>query len=279
MTCSTSAVNGSTRWWGAPAHHPAAVDVVGGEVGQRAASAVLELLPPDPARCQWQVRGATSQRLELRLLIGANHVLVVAQRLAVPQPVVQVQHPTGLDREVRVTREDPRPVLPRLDHVLTQPPPHGGGRDRLHHSACDRSGGQLSAAPPEPAALRSRPAVQAIALTSAAATAGKVRGRPLRGRSSSPASRSAANRPRHLRTVSTVTTRRSAITALLSPVRRPARSRPAAHHAAHRGSGGPGRQELPLSTAQHDPNRAAHRHDPVVPVPWPGATSGRCPVT
>ena len=58
---------------------------------------------------------------------------------------------------------------------------------------------------------------QAIAFTSARCTGVKRGGRPDRGRSLRPSSRSVANRPRHLRTVSTFNPSRVAITAFGRP--------------------------------------------------------------
>lgn len=48
------------------------MDVVGGEVSQGAAARILELDPPGPVRCGRQPRVTTVQRLQLRLLIGAD---------------------------------------------------------------------------------------------------------------------------------------------------------------------------------------------------------------
>ena len=50
-------------------------------------------------------------------------VLVLAQRPALPAPLVQVQDAPGLGLEVRIAREDPAAVLPRSDGVLVQPAP------------------------------------------------------------------------------------------------------------------------------------------------------------
>jgi hypothetical protein len=57
---------------------------------------------------------ASAERLQLRLLIGADDVLVRAQPLALEHPRVEVQRAAGLRGEVGVAREDPRPRLPRL---------------------------------------------------------------------------------------------------------------------------------------------------------------------
>jgi hypothetical protein len=52
--------------------------------------------------------------LDAGLLVGAEHVLVVAERFPFPFPLVEVQDAGGLEGEVRVAGEDPRPVLPGL---------------------------------------------------------------------------------------------------------------------------------------------------------------------
>lgn len=67
----------------------------------------------------WQRDRACS----LGLLIGADDVVVLSQLLALPHPLIQAEHPTGLDGEVRVAWEDPRPVAPALDRIRGQPPP------------------------------------------------------------------------------------------------------------------------------------------------------------
>jgi hypothetical protein len=90
---------------------------------------------------------AAAAGLDRGLLIGGDHILVWAQRSAVPAAGVQVQDPGGLGAEVRVADEDPRAVLPRLDRVLGQPPADRSGRDRLGDAPGDRLAGQFRAAP------------------------------------------------------------------------------------------------------------------------------------
>src|SRR5260370_36215178 len=70
--------------WGDPPQHSGAVDVVGGEVGQGAAAAVLEL---DPAG--WPAAGPCSPGEALRgpgmaLLIGSDFRHTRAPRVAIP---------------------------------------------------------------------------------------------------------------------------------------------------------------------------------------------------
>ncbi len=130
------------------ADHLGAVHVVGGEVGQGAATGVLELDPAGTPRSGWLSVVAPSQGLELGLLIGADHVLVLAERAALPLAGVQVQHSGGLDLELGVAGEDPGPVLPRLDRVGRQPPPYRAGRDRLGQATGNDLGSQFRARPP-----------------------------------------------------------------------------------------------------------------------------------
>ena len=83
------------------------VDVPRGEVGERSAAQVLEF---DQSRTPAARRGGlvvAAERLQLRLLIGRDHVLVRAQPLAVEDARVEVQHAGGLLGEVGVAREDP----------------------------------------------------------------------------------------------------------------------------------------------------------------------------
>jgi hypothetical protein len=89
ITSSTSAAKrGDAGGRGGAAEHPGGVGVVGGQIGQGAATAVLELRPPQALGCRRQVGMAPGERLELGLLIGAEHVLVLAQRLVVPDAVI-----------------------------------------------------------------------------------------------------------------------------------------------------------------------------------------------
>src|ERR1700756_1675833 len=106
MTWSTSAVNGLI-----------AVDVAGGQAGEGAEAVVLVLgahRPPGAGRAG-EVEAHAG--LDAGLLIRAEHVLVAAERLSVPFPLVKVEDPAGLEGEVRVAGEDPRAVLPGLDRV------------------------------------------------------------------------------------------------------------------------------------------------------------------
>src|SRR4029453_12962157 len=90
---------------------------------------------------------AAAARLDLGFLIRREHVLVLAQRLALEAALVQVQNTAGLGREVWGPREDPGVVPPRLDGILGQPAAQRRGRDRLDQPAADDLSPQLLKAP------------------------------------------------------------------------------------------------------------------------------------
>jgi len=73
------------------------VHVQGSEVGQGPAALVLELRPARLSRSGWQVRMTTPEGLELALLIGADHVLVVAEPPTVETAGIQLQHRPALE--------------------------------------------------------------------------------------------------------------------------------------------------------------------------------------
>ncbi len=129
------------------ADQPGVVHVVGAEVGERAVSLVLELHPRRPPRAARQAGMTTRQRLQLALLVGADHVVVGSQFDPFPHALIQVEHPGGLDREVRVARKDPRPVPPWLDRIPGQPAAHRRPRQRLDETFGDRLRCQLRRTP------------------------------------------------------------------------------------------------------------------------------------
>ena len=87
------------------------VDVPRGEVGQGAAALVFELDQRRAPRPDRDGLVATAERLQLGLLVGAHHVLVGTQPLALEDPGVEIERAAVLVREVPVSREDPRPGL------------------------------------------------------------------------------------------------------------------------------------------------------------------------
>src|SRR5262249_45590918 len=61
-------------------------------------------------------------------LVGAQHVLVVPQRLALPPAGVQVEHGHCPLEEVRIARKEPTAIAPWPQRVLGQQPPQAGAR-------------------------------------------------------------------------------------------------------------------------------------------------------
>ena len=73
-------------------------------------------------------------RLDAGLLVGRDDVLILAQRLPLPAPLVQIQDAPGLGLEVQIARKDPAAVLPRPDGVFVQPTPDRAVADARHQA-------------------------------------------------------------------------------------------------------------------------------------------------
>jgi hypothetical protein len=84
-------------------------------------------------------------RLDRGFLVRAHHEIAGFQQLSLPAALVQVEDPTGLLAELRVTPKDPGAIVPGTDRVRRQPPPYGHARDPLDDPAGDRLARQLSA--------------------------------------------------------------------------------------------------------------------------------------
>lgn len=81
-----------------------------GHIGQHAVSFVFEFHPsrtPRPGRLGGRDAFAG---LQAGLLVGADHVIIRSQRLALVEALVEVQDHCGLGLELGVTRENPTPV-------------------------------------------------------------------------------------------------------------------------------------------------------------------------
>ena len=123
------------------------MDVVGAEVGEGTAAVVLELDPPRAPGGRAELRVTATKRLQLRLLVSRDHVVVRTERDAAEGALVQVEDSRRFGGKVGIAGEDPRPVLPGLDRRRVQPAAHRRGRDRLDQSFAHRLGGQLVRAP------------------------------------------------------------------------------------------------------------------------------------
>src|SRR5881397_3711429 len=58
--------------------------------------------------------------LDAGLLIGGDHELILLEPPPLPDALIEVEDPPGLDSEIRVARENPAAVLPRPNGILVQ---------------------------------------------------------------------------------------------------------------------------------------------------------------
>jgi hypothetical protein len=86
----------------------------------------------------------TRERLQLRLLIGADDVLAGVQQPALEAAFVEVQDAAGLALEVGVAGEDPGALLPRFQRPVVKPAPDRRCR-RVGDALLDDQPVQLSA--------------------------------------------------------------------------------------------------------------------------------------
>jgi hypothetical protein len=68
--------------------------------------------------------------LDTGFLVGRQNKLVIFERLALPDALIEVEDTAGLDGEVRIARKDPTAVLPRTNRVFIEPTPDGAVTDR-----------------------------------------------------------------------------------------------------------------------------------------------------
>ena len=236
------------------------------ERGQQGEGAVADVFVLDPHGLAGRGRGggvAAAAGLDGRLGVDGQDPVAGPQPLALVKPLVKVQDHGRLGFEVRVAGVDPGPVLPGLDRVLGQDPQDRGRRELV----VPRPAFVSSASSSGPVQRDSGTPVAAGSWQASATTAARVsslirRGRPERGRSVSPSRPRPANRPRHLRTVSTVIRRSAAIRALSRP--RAAASTICARSRSRCAVLAPADaflQGLALSGGQRDRHRARQRHD------------------
>src|SRR6266542_1090515 len=128
----------------AASDHAAMADIPGIEVAKRAHPLVLVLDQLAAARAGRGVRVDPRSRLDRGFRVGADHHVSGLEQLALPAALVEIKHPPGLLDELRVAREDPGALLPRLDRVLREPASDRRCR-RLADGPLDNEAVQLSA--------------------------------------------------------------------------------------------------------------------------------------
>jgi hypothetical protein len=89
---------------------------------------------------------ASLSDLNLGLFVGREDVLIAAERLAVPDAMVEIQDAGGLRCEVRISRKDPAPSGPRAEGILTEPSPAGHAADLDDQSKRENVAPQLRSA-------------------------------------------------------------------------------------------------------------------------------------
>jgi|GEM_PF-3432692 len=94
------------------------------DIGQSAFSFVLMFDTGYTARGGGSSGYQPSPSLNAGFLIRGNHEVVIAQSLAIPSPVIQIQNTSCFLFEMRVTGPDPAPIAPRADCVGAEPAPH-----------------------------------------------------------------------------------------------------------------------------------------------------------
>ena len=132
----------------AATEHFGSVHIQRSQVRPGATACVLVLHTHRLAGLGGQARMDTQAGLDAGLLVGRDDELVVAQRLPLPAPLVQVQDPPGLGLEVRIARKDPAAVLPRANGVLVQPTPYRAVADAGHQARALRVSSDVGHAEP-----------------------------------------------------------------------------------------------------------------------------------
>jgi hypothetical protein len=131
----------------AAAEELGAVNVPGGQVGQRPAAFVL-VLDAHPSGGSRGDGGVGAEAcLDGGLLVGADDEVAPTKRFEGEAPLVEVEPPPGFGREVGIAGEDPAAVPPGADGIGREPPPNGGVRDRGDDALLDRGPGEIRGVP------------------------------------------------------------------------------------------------------------------------------------
>jgi hypothetical protein len=98
---------------------------------QCSAALIFKFDSPGPARRRLQAGVAADARLNARLFIRTDDVIVAAKGFPLPKTGIQIENDFGLLGEVWIAREDPILVPPRFEVRLVQNPPDGAEADRF----------------------------------------------------------------------------------------------------------------------------------------------------
>jgi len=106
-----------------------AMNVPSRQVGPGTFAKVLMLNPDGAVGTGRQRRLFSASRLNAGLLVGRDYEVSSAQWRAFPNALVEIEDGTGVSRKIRITREDPTPMLPWAESVGAEPTPQGGAAD------------------------------------------------------------------------------------------------------------------------------------------------------
>jgi len=123
-----------------------AVHVPGGYVSQCAAALVLEFHSAGASRLGGLARVNPSTHLNAGLLVGAQYVIFLVQRLALPLSVVQIENWTRSLAEIRISRKNPAAEGPGTDGVGAEPAPDRRAANGSNQAATLGLSGNVGAA-------------------------------------------------------------------------------------------------------------------------------------
>ena len=106
-----------------------AMDIPGRQIGPGTSAEVLVLDACRAVGRRRQRRLFTAARLNTRLFVCGNDIVIAAQGSALPNAFVKIEDGTGFIGKVRIARKDPASMLPRAKGIAAEPAPQRGTAD------------------------------------------------------------------------------------------------------------------------------------------------------
>ncbi len=100
------------------------VDIPGRQISPSPQTSIFVFYSHRQSRLRRKCWVATCPRLNAGFLVGRQHKLVRAQRLALPDAMIEIQDAPRLGRKIRIAWKDPATVLPGPDGILVKPAPY-----------------------------------------------------------------------------------------------------------------------------------------------------------
>ena len=104
-------------------------------VGRRLATSITVLVTGIMLLANQALATSVTPISKSGLFISRQHVVGRSQGRAVPRAGVEIEDTSRLLSKLRVARENPAPMTPGLDGILTQPPPQRRSPDLSHQTA------------------------------------------------------------------------------------------------------------------------------------------------